>query len=456
MRVLIIGSLAGELGQAARIAIARGAKLDQADDADTALAHLRADARVDLVLCDLAHDVGAVVRALAAERIAVPVVACGTTRDPEAALRAIRDGAREFLPLPPDPDLIAAILEAAAGETHALVVRDPAMTATVRRAEQVAKSEASVLISGESGTGKEILAHHLHRRSRRSAGPFVALNCAAIPENLLESELFGHEKGAFSGAVARRVGKFEAASGGTLLLDEISEMDVRLQAKLLRAVQEREIDRLGGNAPVKVDVRILATTNRDLLAEVRRGSFREDLYFRLNVVSLRIPPLRERPGDIPPLAEHFARKYAEVNGLPFRPLSRDALLRLTAHGWRGNVRELENVVHRAVLLASGDAIGIDAIELGQSDGAGAARESDGSGLAGGSRSGGETGIASLVGRKMDDVERDLIIETLGHTLGNRTHAATILGISIRALRNKLRDYAAQGVAVPPPTAGVAA
>ena len=456
MRVLIIGSLAGELGQAARIAIARGAKLDQADDADTALAHLRADARVDLVLCDLAHDVGAVVRALAAERIAVPVVACGTTRDPEAALRAIRDGAREFLPLPPDPDLIAAILEAAAGETHALVVRDPAMTATVRRAEQVAKYEASVLISGESGTGKEILAHHLHRRSRRSAGPFVALNCAAIPENLLESELFGHEKGAFSGAVARRVGKFEAASGGTLLLDEISEMDVRLQAKLLRAVQEREIDRLGGNAPVKVDVRILATTNRDLLAEVRRGSFREDLYFRLNVVSLRIPPLRERPGDIPLLAEHFARKYAEVNGLPFRPLSRDALLRLTAHGWRGNVRELENVVHRAVLLASGDAIGIDAIELGQSDGAGAARESDGSGLAGGSRSGGETGIASLVGRKMDDVERDLIIETLGHTLGNRTHAATILGISIRALRNKLRDYAAQGVAVPPPTAGVAA
>ncbi len=456
MRVLIIGSLAGELGQAARIAIARGAKLDQADDADTALAHLRADARVDLVLCDLAHDVGAVVSALAAERIAVPVVACGTTHDPEAALRAIRDGAREFLPLPPDPDLIAAILEAAAGETHALVVRDPAMTATVRRAEQVAKSEASVLISGESGTGKEILAHHLHRRSRRSAGPFVALNCAAIPENLLESEMFGHEKGAFSGAVARRVGKFEAASGGTLLLDEISEMDVRLQAKLLRAVQEREIDRLGGNAPVKVDVRILATTNRDLLAEVRRGSFREDLYFRLNVVSLRIPPLRERPGDIPPLAEHFARKYAEVNGLPVRPLSRDALLRLTAHSWRGNVRELENVVHRAVLLASGDAIGIDAIELGQSEGAGAACESNGSGLPGGSRAGGDAGIASLVGRKMDDVERDLIIGTLGHTLGNRTHAATILGISIRALRNKLRDFAAQGVAVPPPTAGVAA
>jgi DNA-binding NtrC family response regulator len=287
-----------------------------------------------------------------------------------------------------------------------------------------------------------LLARHLHRRSRRSAGPFVALNCAAIPENLLESELFGHERGAFSGAVARRVGKFEAADGGTLLLDEISEMDIRLQAKLLRALQEREIDRLGGAAAVKVNVRILATTNRDLMAEVQRGAFREDLYFRLNVVSLHIPPLRERPGDIAALAEHFARRYADVNGLPFRPLSREAMLRLTSHGWRGNVRELENVIHRAVLLADGAAIGIEAIELGSS----AASMQP---MAGG-------GITSLVGRRMEEVERDLIIETLGHTLGNRTHAATILGISIRALRNKLRDYAAHGVAVPRPAAGVAA
>ena len=446
MRVLIIGSLAGELGQAARIAIARGAKLDQADDADAGLARLRADGRIDLVLCDLAHDVGAVVCALAAERIAVPVVACGTGDDAEAAARAIREGAREFLPLPPDPDLIAAILEAAAGETHAMIVRDPAMQETVRRAEQVATSNASVLIMGESGTGKEVLARHIHRRSRRSAGAFVALNCAAIPDNLLESELFGHEKGAFSGAVARRIGKFEAADGGTLLLDEISEMDIRLQAKLLRSLQEREIDRLGGAAPVHVNVRILATANRDLLAEVQRGMFREDLYFRLNVVSLRIPPLRERPGDIAALAEHFARRYADVNGLPFRPPSREALLRLASHGWRGNVRELENVVHRAVLLADGLQIGIEAIELGPpaavSQGSAAMTDAG--------------GIATLVGRKMVEVERDLIIGTLGHTLGNRTHAATILGISIRALRNKLRDYSAQGVMVPPPGAGIAA
>lgn len=446
MRVLIIGSLGGELGQAARIAAARGAKLDHADTATEALARLRADARVDLVLVELPHDIASLVAAITRERIAVSVVACGTDADPEMAEQAILAGAREFLPLPPDPDLIAAILEAASGESGALIARDPAMLATLRRAEQVAGSEASVLIVGESGTGKEVLARHLHRRSRRAAGAFVALNCAAIPETLLESELFGHERGAFSGAVARRVGKFEAADGGTLLLDEISEMDVRLQAKLLRALQEREIDRLGGSGPVRVNVRILATSNRDLPAEVAAGRFREDLYFRLNVVSLRVPPLRERPADVPALAEHYARRYAEVNGLPFRPLLPVALARLAAHSWRGNVRELENTIHRAVLLADGPAIGPEAIELAPGGStAPASLAADPASLA---------GVAGLVGRTMDDVERELILETLSHTLGNRTHAATILGISIRALRNKLKDYAQAGVPVPPPPGGM--
>ncbi|MGC8476737.1 MAG: sigma-54 interaction domain-containing protein [Acetobacteraceae bacterium] len=444
MRVLLIGSLAGELGQAGRIALARGARLDHAASLEAALERLRADARVDLVLAELSTDIPALIAALAAERFAVPVVACGTDADATAAVAAIRAGAREFLPLPPDPELIAAILAAAAGESHALILRDPAMAAIVRRAEQVAGADASVLITGESGTGKEILAHHIHRRSRRAGGPFVALNCAAIPENLLESELFGHEKGAFSGALARRIGKFEAAEGGTLLLDEISEMDLRLQAKLLRAIQEREIDRLGGTGPVRVNVRILATTNRDLLGEIARGGFREDLYFRLNVIPLRIPPLRERPADIAALAEHFARRYAEVNGLPWRPLTPAALARLAAQPWRGNVRELENTIHRAVLLAETDRIGPEALDLGGPPAAGAPAAPA------------PSGIAGLVGRSMDQVERELILETLGHTLGNRTHAATILGISIRALRNKLRDYAAQGLAVPPPQAGVAA
>jgi len=309
----------------------------------------------------------------------------------------------------------------------------------IHRAEQVAGSEASVLISGNSGTGKEVIAHHIHRRSRRAQSPFIALNCAAIPENLLESELFGHEKGAFSGAVARRIGKFEAAHQGTLLLDEISEMDVRLQAKLLRAIQEREIDRLGGTAPVRVNVRLLATTNRDLAAEIRAGRFREDLYFRLNVVSLRLPDLADRRLDIVPMAEHFVRHYAQINGLPFRPLSSAAQARLLAGAWRGNVRELENTIHRAVLLASGPEIEREAIEI-----SGTAPPAPAS------------AAQNFIRRTMDEVERDQILQTLGHTFGNRTHAATILGISIRALRNKLRDYSAQGLDVPPPQAGIAA
>ena len=336
-----------------------------------------------------------------------------------------------------------------------MVARDPAMLAAVRRAEQVAASEASVLITGESGTGKEVLARHIHRRSRRAAGPFVALNCAAIPENLLESEMFGHERGAFSGAVARRAGKFEAADGGTLLLDEISEMDVRLQAKLLRVIQEREIDRLGGTAPVRVNVRILATSNRDLTAEMAAGRFRDDLYFRLNVVSLRIPSLRERPGDIAALADHYARRYADVNGVPLRPLSQAAHALLAVHGWRGNVRELENTVHRAVLLATGDEIGAEAIELAPGIGGPAQSVQSASGQSASVQSAPAQhapGVSGLVGRTMDEVERGLILETLSHTLGNRTHAATILGISIRALRNKLRDYAQAGAAVTPPGA----
>jgi DNA-binding NtrC family response regulator len=433
MKLLILGALQGELAQAARIAINAGAKVDQADSLPAALSSLRAAKNVDLVLCDLRHDVAALVRALNAERISVPVVACGIGTNPDQAAQAIRDGAREFLPLPPDPELIAAILAAASGEPTAPVARDPVMLATLRRAEQIARADASVLITGESGTGKEVVARHIHRLSRRARGPFVALNCAAIPENLLESELFGHEKGAFSGAVARRCGKFEAADHGTLLLDEISEMDLRLQAKLLRAIQEKEIDRLGGNAPVRINVRILATSNRDLRAEIDARRFREDLYFRLNVVNLRLPPLRERPADIPALAAHYARHYAELNGVPNRPLASATLARLSANPWRGNVRELENTMHRAVLLATGSEIGPEAV-----DGPASQPKAP------------DSITQTLVGRRMDDVERDLILQTLSHTLGNRTHAAAILGISIRALRNKLRDYSAAGISVPPP------
>ena len=329
------------------------------------------------------------------------------------------------------------------------------MLAVIRNAEVVAGSDAAIMIGGESGTGKEILARFIHRKSRRAARPFVALNCAAIPDDLLESELFGHEKGAFSGAVARRLGKFEAASGGTLLLDEVSEMDARLQAKLLRALQEREVDRLGGSSPVKIDVRVLATSNRDLQAEIRNGRFRADLFFRLNVVGVALPPLRSRRGDIAPLARHYAQHYASLNDIPHRPLSTAALSMLEAYTWPGNVRELENAMYRSVLLAQGDEIGTDAIEL---EGA-PAPVVDANGAPVGAAAppvGNTSSVSALVGRSVDDVERALIIETLGHTSGNRTHAATILGISIRALRNKLKLYTQQGLAVPRPMTGEAA
>ncbi|MDA0997682.1 MAG: sigma-54 dependent transcriptional regulator, partial [Proteobacteria bacterium] len=275
-------------------------------------------------------------------------------------------------------------------------------------------------------------------KSKRKARRFVAVNCAAIPESLLESELFGHEKGAFTGAVARRIGKFEEADGGTLLLDEITEMELRLQAKLLSAIQEREIDRVGSNKPVQINVRIIATSNRNMEQAVRDGQFREDLYFRLNVMNLRLPPLAERPADVLPLAKHFIDKFAESNDVLPKPLTDDAIEKLAAYGWPGNVRELENTMHRAVLLAAGPNIDAAAIFLTSSDGGGAAQRD----------SGGEGG--NLVGRTVADVERELIIETLDHCLGNRTHAANILGISIRTLRNKLKLYGDEGFRIPNP------
>ncbi|MCH8213296.1 MAG: sigma-54-dependent Fis family transcriptional regulator [Proteobacteria bacterium] len=437
MHLLIIGTLDGQIGAASQIAMSRGATVAQSDDVQGGLRALRSGRGADLVMIDVRLDVGALVQGLRTERMTVPVVACGIGADTQAAVRAIKAGAKEYIPLPPDADLIAAVLSAVAEENHAIVSQDPRMAAVLKLADQVAPSDATLLVVGESGTGKELLARYLHDKSRRAQGRFVAINCAAIPENLLESELFGYEKGAFTGAVARRIGKFEEASGGTLLLDEISEMDPRLQSKLLRAIQEREIDRIGGTRPIKVDVRIIATSNRNMEDEVAKGNFREDLYFRLNVMKLEIPPLRERPADIAILAPHFIRKYAKANGVDPLPLSADAKRALLAHPWPGNVRELENAMHRAVLLADGESISPEAIRLG---GPGVTAHA---GAEGGSDGG-------MVGRTVSAVERDLIIDTVQHCLGNRTHAANILGISIRTLRNKLKQYNEQGFRVPMP------
>ena len=453
MRLLIVGSLDGHITAAGKIALSRGAKVAHVDDVDQAMHALRNGQGADLIMFDVALDTHRMIESLRNERINIPVVACGIGTSAETAVKAIKAGAKEYVPLPPDAELIAAVLAAVAEESSALIYRDPAMKAVLKLADQVAPSDASIMITGESGTGKEVMARYIHAHSKRANKPFISVNCAAIPENLLESELFGHEKGSFTGAIARRIGKFEEANGGTLLLDEISEMHPRLQAKLLRAIQERVIDRVGGTTPVKVDIRLLATSNRDLQEEVRKGNFRDDLFFRLNVMALELPALRHRPADIPALAEHFTKKYAEANGIRITGIAPDVMDTLRAHEWRGNVRELENTMHRAVLLAQDSVIEAGAIMLTGGRGipvsalqpqvAAAAAPANAKAAAA------ANGVTSaLVGRTVAAVERDLIIDTLQHCLGNRTHAANILGISIRTLRNKLKQYNEEGVPVP--------
>ena len=481
MKLLIVGHLEGHISQAGKIALSRGAKVVHCETIEQAIIALRNGDGIELVMIDIKQDVKSFITQLKTERMSVPVVACGIGNDKQAVLRAIKSGAKEYVPLPPDPELIAAVLEAVTKEEKGMIADDPAMQAVMQMAKQIAPSDATVLVTGESGTGKEVMARFIHENSPRSKGRFISVNCAAIPENLLESELFGHEKGAFTGAVARKLGKFEEANGGTLLLDEVSEMHPLLQAKLLRAIQEREIDRLGGSKPVKVDIRLIATSNRDLQQEFMAGNFREDLYFRLNVVNLMLPPLRERHQDLARLATFFVEKYSEQNNMPLKKISQEAFEKMQGHIWRGNIRELENTLHRAVLISTQDQIEPDAIILaGQAPIPRPATPMATPQQASQPASGGVIGnsapadlglpgfsqpsslpvgddettdmsdTAGLVGKTVAEVEQFLIIDTLKHCLGNRTHAANILGISIRTLRNKLRQYTDEGIDVPEP------
>lgn len=436
MELLIVGTLEGQIGAASKIAIQQGGHVSIADNEEAGLDVLRSGKAIELVMIDVKLDVYKFISSLEQERINVLVVACGVANDPSLAVKAIKAGAKEYIPLPPDPEMIGAVLAAATRENHALIYGDKKTEAVLKLAKQVAPSEANILLTGQSGTGKEVFSRFIHDNSKRANKKFVAVNCAAIPETLLESELFGYEKGAFTGAVARRIGKFEEASGGTLLLDEISETDVKIQAKLLRAIQEKEIDRIGGKAPIKVDTRIIATSNRNLDECVKNGTFRQDLYYRLNVVNINIPPLKDRPDDIIVLAKHFAKKYSELNDIPLKEMTPAAEQKLLNYLWPGNVRELENTIHRAVLLSSGDKIDEDAILLDDIDAVI-------NPVAGTEMSG-----AEFVGSTVASMERNLIIDTLKHTMGNRTTAANILGISIRTLRNKLKQYQDEGFEVP--------
>jgi two-component system, response regulator FlrC len=428
MRTIIFGQLEGYMTMAAKILLDKGVKISQVETLDLALSTLRSSHGADLLLVDIVEDIPRLMRSLKEERICVPVVACGIgSSHREKIVQAIEEGIKEYLPLPPEPALIAAVLEAVSTQEHPAIYQDPGTKAVFDLASQFAASDASILITGDSGTGKEVMARYIHQKSKRQKKHFVSINCAAIPENLLESELFGHEKGAFTGAIARRLGLFEQAHGGTLLLDEVSEMHPRLQAKLLRAVQEREINRVGGGHPVKVDIRLLATSNRDLLQAVEEGIFREDLYFRLNVVNLHLPPLRKRPGDLAILSTHFLAKYADANGVSMKPLSEDSTDAIKAYHWPGNVRELENAMHRAVLLSAHcDKILPEHIFLFKHPEPRSPLKAQFS--------------EPWVGQTISEVEKKLVLETLDNCLGNRTHAAHILGISIRTLRNKLKQY----------------
>jgi len=356
------------------------------------------------------------------------ISAVGNVRE---AVEAVKKGAEDYLMKPFSVDELLAKIRSMDLEVSfdhpqsGIVTRNNRMLEILGMAKGVAASDVSVVITGESGTGKELLARFLHDHSSRGNAPFVTVNCASIPETLLESELFGHEKGSFTGANQRHTGKFEMAHEGTLLLDEIGEMRPSLQAKLLRVLQEKEVDRVGGERPVRVDFRTIATTNRDLLKEVVGGRFREDLYYRLNVVPFHLPPLRERVEDIPLLVDHFNGLIAHRLGLPPKEFSARAVKKLKDLAWRGNVRELKNVVERAVVLSRSPLLEVNDLYLDESQGPAAVAA--------------ERAVRQPV-QGIRAMEKELILKTLKDTAGNRSHTARLLGISVRTLRNKLKEF----------------
>lgn len=410
-----------------------------APDAEQALAWLD-KATPGLVLSDVqmpgmdGHDL---LRNIKARWPEIPVLIMTAYGQIERAVEAMREGAADYLPKPFEAErllsTVARYFRVSRGPGEAgMVARDPASVALLELARRVAATDTSVLLTGESGTGKEVFARYIHQHSARRAGPFVAVNCAAIPENLLESVLFGHEKGAFTGAAASQAGKFEQANAGVLLLDEIAELPLHLQAKLLRVLQEREVERVGGRTSVALDVRVMAATNRDLGGWVREGRFREDLYYRLNVFPLEIPPLRARRGDIAALAEHFLQRFETVVGRRDYGLSAAALAELTLYDWPGNIRELCNVVQRAMVLAPGAEIGPEHLML--------PRQS----LPSPSRPHARSAGSHQTDLGLKDLERETILQTLRRMDGSRRRTAEALSMSERTLRHRLKQYREAG------------
>jgi len=362
------------------------------------------------------------------EQCSLPVIVMTAYGTVQHAVHAMKEGAFDYIQKPFDTEALYGVVQRALGsESGKIVCASRSMQEVLLRAQQVAKSDVTVFVTGESGVGKELVSRYIHENGERRDMPFVAVNCAALPENLLESELFGYEKGAFTGAAARKPGKFELADKGTILLDEVTEMDLRLQAKLLRVLQEREIEVIGSKYPKKVDVKVIATTNRNINRLVDEGKFREDLYYRLNVFPIVVPPLRERREDIPQLVEHLLKKYAR--GTDMR-LEKEAMNLLLQRNWRGNVRELENAIARACILSNYTVIKVTHLEDPKEE-----KES----------------VAALSGDavgSMKEMEMKLILDALKSMNGNRTRAASVLGITARTLRNKIKEYRGLGLAVP--------
>jgi len=382
---------------------------------------------IDVIICDVKLpdiDGISVLDRIKKEKPAIPVILITGYGTIENAVEAMKKGAFDYVLKPFPIESIERIINKALNITidrgHSkIITQDKKMLDLLNMAKNIAKTKATVFIQGESGTGKELLARYIHNHSQRRDKPFIAVNCAAIPENLLESELFGYEKGAFTGAMKRKLGKFELANHGTLLLDEVTEMKPALQAKLLRVLQESQIDRVGGESSISVDVRIIATTNQDVYKMIEQGKFREDLFFRLNVISLKIPPLRKRPSDIELLSKYFLEKYSTISEKKVTGISEEAIKLLKKRKWKGNVRELENAIERAVLLTQKSVLTPEDFSFDRDIC-------------------NETIYEPLSSLK--EMEKKLIAQALKETGGNRTRAAKILGISVRTLRNKLNEY----------------